>query len=265
MTRRTMAASLMTTIVAPPLVARASATPSGATLMRQSHEATRFPQARFAASLVITSRSGAVQRRALAGVAKLDASMDASARLMRFTRPADMAGVGTLTVENGQSADDLWIYLPSLRRVRRLVSANRADSWVGTDFSLGDITGHKPSDWSHSAPTRVRLNGEIVWQVESTPARASVGTDTGYSKRRSFLRISDAALLRADFHGLNGQLLKSLYASDLRILDAATGKVQPMELTMVNVSGSRSVMSFSRFTINQAVRASELTPRALSA
>lgn len=233
-------------------------------LMTTSYEATRFAAARFAATLTHQPRPEVRQARALAGATKLIEGGKGTARLLRFSTPADMRGVATLTIERPGSGDDLWIFLPALRRVRRLVSSNRADPWVGSEFSLGDIIGHKVSDWRHRLVAREALGAVRAIRVESLPISPRVASDTGYGKRTTWLREADAATLRVDFHDQTGAPIKSLLADDISILDAGKGKLQPMRLTMRNLrSGGVSMLAFSQFRINAAVSDAELAPGAL--
>ena len=259
--RRQFGASLIVGMIAGPALA---AEPSGVEIMTASYNASRFANARFTAELSLASRSGTVQKRALKGVAKLIDKGASSARLIKFSSPADINGVATLTIERGSRADDLWIYLPSFRRVRRLVSSNRADPWIGSDFSLGDIVGHKVGDWRHVFAGTESIGGTPAWRVDSTPGNPSVSNDTGYTRRKSWLRKSDFALIKTEFYDRAGRLIKILTADDIRVLDARAGKAQPMRLTMRNVQrGSSSVMRFTNFRIADAVSAAEVAPAAL--
>lgn len=233
-------------------------------LMTTSYEATRYAAARFAATLTHQPRPDVRQARSLAGATKLIEGGKGTARLLRFSTPADMRGVATLTIERPGSGDDLWIFLPALRRVRRLVSSNRADPWVGSEFSLGDIIGHKVSDWRHRLVAREALGAVRAIRIESLPISPRVASDTGYGKRTTWLREADAATLRVDFHDQTGAAIKSLLADDISILDAGKGKLQPMRLTMRNLrSGGVSMLAFSQFRINASVSDAELAPEAL--
>ena len=138
LSRRGFCGAVVATLAAPEAWA---ADVSAVQLMNASYQATRFSNARFTASLTLQSKSGRTQSRALSGVGKL-LGQGAQARLITFSSPSDMSGVGTLTVERGAGSDDLWVYLPAMRRVRRLVASNRADPWVGSDFFL----------WRHIGP-----------------------------------------------------------------------------------------------------------------
>jgi uncharacterized protein len=232
--------------------------------MNENYQATRFSNARFTAQLTLKSRSGRTQSRTLAGVGK-SLGQGAQARLIAFSTPSDMSGVGTLTVERGAGADDLWVYLPAMRRVRRLVASNRADPWVGSDFSFGDILGHKVKDWQHKVTGSERLSDGEAWIVESTPNTPAIARDTGYGLRRSWIRKSDQSLLRSDIFSPAGGLLKSAICSEFRVLDVQAKKVQPMVMVMRHAqNGSSSMLRFGQFRIDQAVNANEVTPEALA-
>lgn len=262
LTRRGFCAGAAGIVLFPPELMAADLNP--AQIMQSSFQATRFKNVRFTADLSLRASKGAKQNRSLAGVAKI-VDGGALARLMRFTTPADMSGVATLTFERGSRRDDLWIYLPAMRRVRKLVTANRADPWVGSDFSFGDILGHKVSDWNHALAGSERLSGGDCWCITSVPLTPGLTRETGYGRRRSWIRKSDYSLLRSDFFSASGQALKSATFSDFRVLDGRNGKVQPMVMTMQGTrTGSTSVLSFKQFDVGAAVKNDEILPEALN-
>ena len=94
-------------------------------------------------------------------------------RMTRFSSPADVKNTVSLLIENAEGDDDIWIYLPALKKVRRLVAANKRDAFVGTDFSYGDMIGHKVDDWQHTIAGEETIDGRATWIVESTPARSA--------------------------------------------------------------------------------------------
>lgn len=240
-------------------VARAQ---SADALMAASHEVSKFANARFRARLTITAKSGGPRVRDLTGVSKTLDAGQSTARMMRITGPADMKGVATLTIDRRETTDDLWIYLPSLKRVRRLVASNRRDPWMGSDFSYGDIVGHGVSDWSHRILKRESLGEVACTVVVSTPLRDSIDSETGYSRRLTWLRDSDAFAIRADFFDLAGGFLKAMEAADIQQLDKANGKSQAMRIYM-RTAKSESILAFDEFSIANVVPDSEVTPESL--
>lgn len=231
--------------------------------MEAAFQTTRFTSARFRARLTIAARSGSARSRTLEGVSKSIDGGDALARLVRVAAPADMRGVGTLTIDRRSAPDDLWVYLPALRRVRRLVASNRRDAWMGSDFSYGDIVGHDVSEWRHVIARRERLAEEPCVVIESTPARASVASETGYARRLSWLRESDSFILRTAYFDLSNSPLKTVEASQIRLLDRAGNKSQAMRVTMTGAR-STSVLAFESFEINVPVDNAAVAPTALN-
>lgn len=238
------------------------ATPSAEALMAASQDVSKFANARFRARLTITTKSAGPRVRDLTGVSKTLDAGQSTARMMRIAGPADMKGVATLTIDRKQTADDLWIYLPSLRRVRRLVASNRRDPWMGSDFSYGDIVGHEVADWSHRILRRESLGEVACTVIVSTPARDAVASETGYSRRITWLRDGDAFAVRADFFDLAGSFLKAMEATGIQLLDKAGGKSQAMHIAM-RTAKSESILAFDEFRIDATVPESEVAPESL--
>ena len=73
----------------------------------------------------------------------------ANRRVIRFLAPGDVRNTTTLLLENPGKDDEIWVYLPAMKKARRLASNNKKNSFVGTDLSFGDLVGHRAKDWSH--------------------------------------------------------------------------------------------------------------------
>ena len=238
----------------------------GTTIMTRAYEASRFRSARFTAELTLAGARGEHRTRTLTGVSKLIEQGVGMARLMRFSAPADIAGAATLTIERGEGADDLWLYLPALHRVRRLVSSNKRDAWVGSEFSLGDIAGYRVADWRHQLGGEAAVDGMATQIVTSTPATPTIAADWGYSRRVSWVRREDGLTLRMDAYDLAGTLFKRLTAAAVQSFPAAPGKAQPLRLVMQNLqNGAVSTLNLANFVVNGAVADAAVAPTALDA
>jgi uncharacterized protein len=235
---------------------------AGRALILAANNGSRFAGVRFGGRLILQSGSGPVRIRGLMGISKMSASGAENARRMRFDSPTDMRGVSTLTIERTTSTDDLWIFLPSLGRVRRLVSSNRRDAWVGSAFSFGDILGHKVDDWNHVVEGREAIDGVACTRIASLPIQPQVGRDTGYSKRVSWVRNTDRLLARSDFYDLTGKRFKQLNQTDFRPVDA--GRLQPFRIMMSSVDGTTaSLLQFDNFRVDPAISPQDVAPEAL--
>lgn len=210
-----------------------AAPPSAIERMEAAHQATRLSQSRFEARLTIVG-SGTTRTRELRGLTKSMSEPEGYGRSFAFLAPDDIKGVATLTIERAEGKDDLWVYLPSQRKVRRLVTSNRRDAWIGSDFSYGDILGHKVSDWSHAVLRSEKINGEACDVIESLPASKTVLRDTGYGRRISWVRRSDNALIKTEFYDAKAKLLKTMTASEFKPIAGQPGRLQPMRIEIVS-------------------------------
>src|SRR5947207_13133838 len=109
-------------------------------------------------------------------------------RMTRFVSPPDVKGTTTLLVEHAERDDDIWVYLPALKKVRRLVAANKRDSFVGTDFSYGDVIGHKVEKWEHYLLGEEAVDNEPCYVIESVPRNESAQSNSGHATRHPWIR-----------------------------------------------------------------------------
>ena len=214
------------------------------------------------ATFTLTNKNGQERVRKTFGTSKLQANGVDNMRMTRFLTPSDVKGTVSLLIENSAKDDDIWIYLPALKKVRRLVSSNKKDSFVGTDFSYGDVIGHKPSEWNHKILKEENCEGKPCWVTESTPKTDTVKTNSGYSKRVAWILKENFVALKADSYDESGQLVKTSKFSDIRLVDKERNKWQPMRLESANVqTGHKTIIQFQNFKANQNVKDDFFTTR----
>lgn len=185
-------------------------------------------------------------------------------RLVVFDSPADVKGTKTLLIEHSKGDDDIWIYLPAMKKVRRLVASNKKDSFVGTDFSYGDVIGHKVEDWNHKILREEKVDGKDCYVMEALPARPEVVDNSGYSKRVSWIDKESFVSLKGEGYDSSGELSKKFFARKVEKIDAKNNKWQPMELESQNVqTGHRTILEFKNFKAGAGVSDSLFTSRSL--
>ena len=236
---------------------------SAAELMEKSVEAIRLKDSSANATLTLTSRDGAARVRKTSGYTKLRVNGTDNMRLVRFLAPADIKGTTTLMIENGKGDDDMWIYLPALSKVRRLSASDKSGAFVGTDFSYGDIIGHKPLDWTHKLVKEDEVNGAPCYLIQSLPANDSVRGNSGYSKRETCVRKDNLVAVRTDIWDTQGQPLKRITVSNLKQVGNA-GHWQPMLWIAENLqSGHKTTIQFDEFKAEINVADRLFTPQEL--
>jgi predicted RND superfamily exporter protein/outer membrane lipoprotein-sorting protein len=239
-----------------------SAAESPEEIMRKNFAVSRVIDSDSEATFTLVNNSGQERVRKTRVVTKLIEGTTDNRRMVRFLSPPDVKGTVSLMIEHSGKDDDLWIYLPALKKVRRLVASNKKDAFVGTDFSYGDVIGHRVEDWKHQLMKEATVEGKDCYLVESTPRNEEITSSSGYSKRLTWIDRSNFVALKGEFYDLNGQLLKTAQASQIEEVDAKNGKWQPRRMVMKNVqTGHSTMITIENFKTNVGVKDDYFTTR----
>jgi len=132
-------------------------------------------------------------------------------KIMFFTSPADVKGTSFMSWTYGDgSSDDMWIYLPALRKVKRISSDSKSDYFMGSDFTYDDLGERHPSLDTHRVLREETLNGEDCYVVESV----SKDSDYFYSRTISWVVKDEWFGMKKEFYDEDGELLKTLTIND---------------------------------------------------
>ena len=129
-------------------------------------------------------------------------------KIMFFLSPADVRNTSFLSWsydEEGRD-DDQWIYLPALKRVKRISSDSKSDYFMGSDFTYDDLGDRHPSKDNHRLLREETLSGEPIYVVESVPK----DPEYMYSKTVSWIVKDKWIGLKREFYDEDGELLKVL-------------------------------------------------------
>ena len=213
-------------------------------------------------TMTLTNKSGQQRVRKTFGTSKLDANGIDNKRMTRFLEPTDVKGTVSLLVEHSDKDDDIWIYLPSVKKVRRLISSNKKDSFVGTDFSYGDVIGHKVKEWNHTLVKEEDVEGKPCYVIESIPKDATIKLNTGYSKRIGWIQKDNFVTVKAIAYDEAGELLKEAKYSHWKEVDTVKHKWQAGILEAKNLqTGHSTVITIDQFKVNNGVKDDFFTTR----
>jgi len=233
-------------------------------IMTQNFMVSRVPNSEQQTTITLINSAGQQRVRQLVGWTKLQSNSVDNRRVVRYETPADVAGTATLLVEHADAEDDIWIYLPALRKVRRLVASNKKESFIGTDFSYGDVIGHRVRDWRYTALGDEIVDGQQCFVVDAVPAGDAVRDQSGYSRQKHWIRKDNLVTVRTDFWDKSGQPLKRATYSDVQLVDSTRRRWQAMRLTAENLqTGHRTIVQFDRFKANVGVPDEYFTVRYL--
>lgn len=161
--------------------------------------------ARAKVRMLLIDKKGKKRFRKLISVVKQYG--DVSKSYMKFTSPADIAGTAFLTWENKDSDDDQFLYLPALKRVRRIVSSQKKNSFVNTDYTYEDLQSRKVEQDTHKILKEEKVGNYNCWVLESIPKNKK---DSQYSKRVIWIIKEIYVPIKTEFYDKRGKLQKVL-------------------------------------------------------
>lgn len=186
--------------------------------------------------------------------------------LMFFLSPADVKNTGFLTYDYDDEAkdDDQWLYLPALKKTKRIASSNKSDSFMGSDFTYADMTKRNLDYYEYKLMEEKEVDGHKVWQIESIPTNPKEIEETGYTKSIVFVRQDIFVVVRAVSWVKKGDRLKYMDTKDWKQID---GIWVAGEVTMVTKKGSevlhKTILRNSNMKFNQEMTEDLFTTRQL--
>jgi hypothetical protein len=189
--------------------------------------------------MTVIEKNGTTRNNKLSMATKLYDGGKTEKRIYRFLEPADVKGTGVLVFDYEAKADDLWIFMPALRKTRRIVSSDRGKAFMGSEFSFADLTIPDLSSYSAALVKEESAGGEACYVIDVTPKDAAVGKEEGYSKKTYWVSKSTFSVRKGVFYDLAGAKLKELNTSDIKLLDAAKKRHRAMKMEMSNAQNGR--------------------------
>lgn len=249
--------------VAMPGPARAEA-PSGREIVEKAWWSVKLDGAEMVSTMIIRNARGQRRVRKIASISKLYDGGKTEKRLIRFLAPADVKGTGLLTYDYEKKDDDIWFFLPALRKTRRIVSSQKAKNFMGSEFTYADITPGSVDDFKYKRLRSDRADGTDCWVVQSTPRTKEIARDNGYSRRVAWFGKKDHVVRKALIYDLRGRLLKTLTATRVKEIDPAKKRYRSLKMTMVNAQNKRSsVLDVAQIKLRKQIPDKYFTTRYL--
>jgi outer membrane lipoprotein-sorting protein len=239
-----------------------AAEPSAHDIMEKNFFVTKVSSLQVELTMQLINDKGQQRERRSIGLVKLQANGVDSKLVVRFDTPADIKGTSFLQIEHIDGDDDLWIYLPALKKSRRLVANNKKDSFVGSDFSYGDISLPKVDQYRHSLVRTEQADGVPCFVIESVPASDAVRANSGYSKKLTWVRSDNFVEAKVEYYDLAGRLWKTQKVSRPEAVDREKGRWFPLQREMINhQNGHRTVITATKLVPGIAVPDETFTTR----
>jgi outer membrane lipoprotein-sorting protein len=222
-----------------------------AAIMEKNFQASKVSGVRLEATMILINDKGQQRERKNTTVVALQENGVDSKFAVKFSTPADIRGTAFLQVEHSEGDDDLWIYLPALKKSRRLVASNKKDSFVGSDFSYGDVSLPKVAKYRHTLTKSEPMDGVDCYVIESIPGDDTVKANSGYSRKITWVRSDNFVETKVEYYDVAGRLLKTQRVTKPQLVDAKAGKWFPLSREMANhQTGHKTTLNVLKLDTN---------------
>lgn len=140
----------------------------------------------------------------------LEQDNDGDKSLTVFNKPRDVKGTAFLSFSHISTPDDQWLYLPALKRVKRISSRNKSGPFMGSEFSFEDLASFEIEKYTYNYLGDETVNNEDSYMVEQTPKDKF----SGYTRRVVWIDKAHYRMQKIDFYDRKNSLLKTLEVAD---------------------------------------------------
>ncbi len=175
-----------------------------------------------------------------------------------FDKPADVKGTAMLTYSHGLQPDDQWLFLPAVKRVKRLNSNNKSGPFMGSEFAYEDLSAPVVDKFAYNWLRDEPCSEGQCYVIERTPRYEY----SGYTRQIVWIDNKELRIVKIEYYDRKNQLLKTLNQSGFKLYKgkfwrAETGK-------MVNhINGKSTVMVSSNFQFGTGLTPAAFEPNSL--
>lgn len=189
----------------------------------------------------------------------LEVAGDGDKALDLFDQPADVKGTTILTYAHGLQPDDQWIYLPALKRVKRISSVNKSGPFMGSEFAFEDIASQEVEKFRYKYVGDEKIDGHDCFMRENQPAYEH----SGYTRQIEWTDKEIYQPRKVTYYDRKNTLLKTLTFKDYK---QYAGKYwRPGEMIMENhQTGKTTRIVWANYKFGAGVSEQELSQGALS-
>jgi len=198
-------------------------------------------------TMTLRNRQGQESIRQLALKSK-EVEGDGDLSLSVFDTPRDVKGTAFLSYTHALEADEQWLYLPALKRVKRISSSNKSGPFMGSEFAYEDLTSYEIEKYTYKWLRDETFNGRGVYIVELYPAYEN----SGYTRQVIWMDKEMYQPLKVEFYDRKNSLLKTLTHIDYKnYLDKFW---RPDKMHMVNnQNGKETTLEWRNYKHNSGL------------
>ncbi len=161
--------------------------------------------------MILRNRQGKESRRIIR-TRTLEVQGDGDKGLTIFDTPNDVKGTAFLSFTHATRPDDQWLYLPALKRVKRIASSNKSGPFMGSEFAYEDLTSQEVAKYTYKWLRDEKLDGRDTFVIERYPAYKY----SGYTRQVVWVDKTIYQPLKVEFYDRKNAMLKTLTFHDYK-------------------------------------------------
>ena len=210
--------------------------------------------------MILTNKHGESSHRTMR-LKTLEVDGDGDKSLTIFDNPKDIKGTAFLSHTHALKPDDQWLYLPALKRIKRISSANKSGPFVGSEFAYEDLSSQELEKYTYKWLRDEAINGHDVFVIERFPQYKN----SGYTRQISWIDKDMYQSRKVEFYDRKNSLLKTLVFSDyeqyldkfwrpgkMEMVNHQTGKRTDLIWKNLQYNNGLSDRNFDRNTLKRA-------------
>jgi len=155
--------------------------------------------------MVLRNKQGQESTREIK-IKSLEVLKDGDKSLTIFNKPRDVKGTAFLSFSHPVESDEQWLFLPALKRVKRISSRNKSGPFMGSEFAFEDLSSFEVEKYTYKYLGVEEVNGLTNFKVEQIP----VDENSGYTRRIVWIDTIEYRAHKIDFYDRKNSLLKTL-------------------------------------------------------
>ena len=191
----------------------------------------------------------------------LEVDNDGDKSLSVFDQPRDVKGTAFLSFSHPVGADDQWLYLPALKRVKRIASRNKSGPFMGSEFAYEDLSSFEVEKYTYKYLRNEPCDLGECFVVEQYP----VDKNSGYTRRVVWLDTAEYRVSKTEFYDRKDSPLKTLTNHDyqqyegkhwrpdlMKMVNHQTGKSTDLKWTGYEFKTGLTDKDFNKNTLKRA-------------
>ncbi len=213
----------------------------------------------FTANMImtLTNKKGQTSTRQIR-IRTLEVEGDGDKSMSIFDEPADVKGTAMLTFSHGLDPDDQWLYLPAIKRVKRISSRNKSGPFMGSQFAFEDLGSQEVEKYTYKFLREEACEDITCFVMERRPAYKH----SGYKRQIVWMGKQDYRMIKLEFYDRKNELLKTLQSSNYS--QYLNHYWRPGKMEMVNhQNGKSTTLEWKNYVFKSGLSSKDFRSQAL--